>query len=137
VAPININLMPDYPNVIAPLQAPAHNTVNGVHYGVPYMYGVNFLMYRPDKVKPAPTSWNITFESTINGQANPYAGKITAYDVPIFIADAALYLKAHNPSLGIIDPYELTSAQLDAATNLLKQHKSLISNYWSLYTDEI
>jgi putative spermidine/putrescine transport system substrate-binding protein len=137
VAPINIKLIPDYKDVIAPLQAPVHNTVNGIHYGVPYMYGVNFLMYRPDIVKPAPTSWGITFEPTINGQPNPYAGKITAYDVPIFIADAALYLKAHDPSLGITDPYELTSAQLDAAVNLLKQQKAMISNYWSLYTDEI
>jgi putative spermidine/putrescine transport system substrate-binding protein len=132
VAPININLMPEYANVIAPLQAPAHNTVNGVHYGVPYMYGVNFLMFNSDEVKPAPTSWDITFEAN-----SPYKGKITAYDVPIFIADAALYLKAHNPSLGITDPYELTSSQLDAATALLKQQKPLISNYWSVYTDEI
>jgi putative spermidine/putrescine transport system substrate-binding protein len=132
VAPININLMPDYANVIAPLQAPPHNTVNGVHYGVPYMYGVNFLMYNSDVVKPVPSSWDITFEAT-----SPYKGKITAYDVPIFIADAALYLKAHDPSLGISDPYELTASQLDAATALLKQQKPLISNYWSVYTDEI
>jgi putative spermidine/putrescine transport system substrate-binding protein len=137
VAPINVSLMPDFANVIQPLQAPPHNTVKGVHYGVPYMYGVNFLMYRADIVKPAPTSWDVTFESTLNGQPNPYAGKITAYDVPIFIADAAMYLKAHQPSLGITDPYELTSAQLDAAVTLLKQQKTLISNYWSLYTDEI
>ena len=51
---------------------------------------------------------------------NPYAGKITAYDSAIYIADAAMYLKAHNPDLGITDPYELTQEQLDAATELLE-----------------
>ncbi|MFN2545150.1 MAG: ABC transporter substrate-binding protein [Actinomycetota bacterium] len=132
VAAINVKLIPDFENVIEPLQSPAHNTVDGVHYGVPYMYGPNFLMYNTDVVKPAPTSWDITWEAD-----SPYAGKITGYDVPIFIADAALYLKAHKPDLGIEDPYELTSAQLDAAVDLLKQQKPLVSKYWSLYTDEI
>ncbi len=132
VAPINIDLMPDYKDVIGPLQAPAHNTVNGVHYGVPYMYGVNFLMYNPDVVKGTVDSWGITFEAN-----SPYKGKITAYDVPIFIADAAVYLKAHRPELGITDPYELTKAQLDAATDLLKQQHGLVSTYWSNYLDEI
>ncbi len=87
--------------------------MNGVHYGVPYMWGPNVLMYNIDKVKPAPTSWDVAFETQLNGSANPYAGKVTAYDSPIYIADAALYLKAHQPDLGITDPYELTQDQLD------------------------
>jgi putative spermidine/putrescine transport system substrate-binding protein len=132
VAPINIDLMPDYANVIEPLQAPAHNTVDGVHYGVPYMYGVNFLMYNPQVVTGTVDSWGITFDP-----ASPYKGKITAYDVPIFIADAALYLKAHNPEFGITDPYELTAVQLDAAKELLKGQHALVSTYWSNYLDEI
>ncbi len=132
VAPINISLFPEYKDVLGPLQAPAHNTVNGVHYGVPYMYGVNFLMFNPDVVTPKPDSWGITFDAN-----SPYKGKITAYDVPIFIADAALYLKATQPALGITDPYELTKAQLDAAKSLLTQQKGLVSTYWSNYLDEI
>jgi putative spermidine/putrescine transport system substrate-binding protein len=136
-APININLIPDFKDAIAPLQSPAHNTVDGVHYGVPYMYGPNFLMYNKDVVKPAPTSWDVVFEPTLNGQPNPYSGKITAYDSPIYIADAALYLKSHDPSLGISDPYELTSTQLDAAVALLKGQSPMIQKYWFDYLDEI
>ena len=64
------------------------------------MYGPNFLMYNTEQVKPAPTSWDVTFEAD-----SPYAGSITVYDSPIFIADAAMYLMAHNPDLGITDPY--------------------------------
>jgi putative spermidine/putrescine transport system substrate-binding protein len=137
VQPIDISLFSDYADVMQTLQAPPHNTVNGVHYGVPYEWGPNFLMYNTDKVTTPPDSWNVVFETEIDGQPNPYAGHITAYDSAIYIADAALYLKAHNPDLGITDPYELTSDQLDAAVDLLKQQAGMIQKYWALYTDEI
>jgi putative spermidine/putrescine transport system substrate-binding protein len=132
VAPIDISQFSQYANVMDSLQAPAHNTVDGVHYGVPYMWGPNFLMYDTAAVSPAPTSWDVTWDPS-----SPYAGKVTAYDSPIFIADAAMYLKTHQPDLGITDPYELTSDQLDAATNLLKQQAPLIGKYWAYYLDEI
>jgi putative spermidine/putrescine transport system substrate-binding protein len=141
VGAVDPSLFPQMANVIAPLQPGGDRTKqyieNGVQYGVPYMYGPNFLMYNTKVVKPAPTSWDVVFESTLNGKPNPYKGKITAFDAPIYIADAALYLKAHQPDLGITDPYELTSTQLDAAVNLLKQQAGMVDKYWSLYTDEI
>ncbi len=132
VAAVDVNSFPEYVNVMPSLQAPAHNTVDGVHYGVPYEWGPNILMFNTDIVKPAPTSWDIVFEPD-----SPYAGKLTSYDSPIYIADAAMYLKTHQPDLNITDPYELTQPQFDAAVNLLKQQSSMISKYWALYTDEI
>jgi putative spermidine/putrescine transport system substrate-binding protein len=139
VGAIDTKLFPNFKNVISPLQGSnaKHYIVDGMHFGVPYMYGVNFLMYNTHVVKPAPTSWDVTFEPTLHGKPNPYAGKITAYDSPIFIADAAMYLKTHNPGLGIKDPYELTQDQLEAAVALLKKQKPMVTKYWSLYTDEI
>ena len=131
VAVINVNLIPDFKDVIQSLQSPRHNTINGQHYGVPYMYGPNVLMYNTDVVNPAPTSWQATWDAN-----SAYKGKITAYDSPIFIADAALYLKTHNKSLGINDVYELTQKQLDAAIALLKQQAPNIKKYWSATTDE-
>jgi putative spermidine/putrescine transport system substrate-binding protein len=131
-------LIPNYDSIVMKsLQAPKHNTVDGVHYGVPYEWGPNFLMYNTDVVSTAPTSWDVAFEPTINGQPNPYAGKVTAYNDPIYIADAALYLKTHDTSLGIDDPYELTEKQLDAAVALLQKQHAMISKYWAAYTDEI
>jgi len=132
VAEINVKLIPSFGQMMPSLQSPPHNTVDGRHYGVPYMWGPNFLMYNTDVVTTPPTSWADTWSAN-----SPYAGKVTAYDSPIFIADAALYLKAHNPSLGIKDVYELTSAQLDAAVALLKDQVPLIKKYWAVYTDEI
>jgi len=134
VAPINVNLIPDYPNIAPFLQSPPHNTVNGVHYGISHGWGGNTLMYRTDIVKPAPTSWSVVFDPT---QAAPYKGRITDYDSPIYIADAALYLKAHQPGLAITDPYELTQPQFDAAVQLLKDQHPWVGKYWSAYTDEI
>ncbi|HEY3208230.1 MAG TPA: extracellular solute-binding protein [Actinomycetota bacterium] len=133
VAAVDVEaLFPEYANVMESLQSPPHNTVDGLHYGVPYMWGPNFLMYNTDKVTEAPTSWDVVFEPD-----SAYAGKITAYDSPIYIADAAMYLMTHQPDLGITDPYELTQEQLDAAVGLLKTQAGMISKYWAVYTDEI
>src|SRR5256885_1246944 len=131
VAEVNVNLIPDFKDVIQSLQSPRHNTINGKHYGVPYMYGPNVLMYNTQVVFPAPTSWKDTWDAS-----SPYKNKITAYDSPIFIADAALYLKAHNKNLGINDVYELTTNQLDAAITLLKQQAPMVTKYWAATTDE-
>jgi putative spermidine/putrescine transport system substrate-binding protein len=137
VAAVDVNMFQNYSDVMPSLQAPAHNTVDGVHYGVPYTWGPNVLLWNTDAVTTAPTSWNVVFESQIDGQDNPYAGKITAYDSPIYIADAAMYLMAHNPDLGITDPYELTTDQLNAAVDLLKAQSGMVKKYWALYTDEV
>jgi len=133
VAAIDVEaLFPEYANVMESLRSPPHNTVDGLHYGVPYMWGPNFLMYNTDEVTQAPSSWDVVFEP-----GSPYEGKVTAYDSPIYIADAAMYLMTHQPDLGITDPYELTQEQLDAAVELLKTQAGMISKYWAVYTDEI
>jgi putative spermidine/putrescine transport system substrate-binding protein len=134
VAAIDTTKIPGFSDIAAFLQAPPHNTVGGKTYGVSHGWGGNVLMYLTDKVTPAPTSWDVVFDAA---KAQPYAGKITAYDSPIYIADAALYLKAHNPELGITDPYELTQPQFDAAVALLKQQRPWVGKYWAAFTDEI
>jgi putative spermidine/putrescine transport system substrate-binding protein len=134
VAAIDPSQIPGFGDIAPFLQNAPHYTVNGVHYGVPHGWGGNSLMYRTDIVTPAPTSWDVVFDPTAS---KPYQGKITAYDSPIYIADAALYLKTTNPSLGITDPYELTQDQLDAAVTLLKQQRPWVGKYWSLFSDEI
>ncbi len=132
VAEVNIDLIEGYDDVMGPLQEPGHNTVEGKHYGVPYLWGPNVLMYNTDVVKEAPSSWDVTFE-----EDSPYAGQVTAYDSPIYIADAAVYLMTHDPDLGITDPYELTEEQLDAAIDLLTEQSAIIGKYWAAYSDEI
>jgi putative spermidine/putrescine transport system substrate-binding protein len=134
VAEVNVDLIPDFKDITPFLQSPAHNTVGGKHYGVSHGWGGNTLMWRTDLVNPAPTSWDVTFDPA---KMEPYKGKITAYGGSIYLADAALYLKAHSPDLGITDPYELTQPQFDAAVNLLKTQHGFVGKYWEAYSDEI
>jgi putative spermidine/putrescine transport system substrate-binding protein len=129
VQPVNTSLVPNYADVFAGLKDKPWNTVDGVNYGIPHGRGANILMYRTDKVSPAPDSWAITFDPNSSQK-----GFVTAYDSPIFIADAAVYLMATKPDLGIKDPYALDQTQFDAAVALLQEQKAIIGEYWSDYT---
>ena len=42
-----------------------------------------------------------------------------------------MYLKAHEPDLGIDNPYELDEDQFNAAVDLLKQQRPNVGEYWS------
>ena len=132
VVPVNTDLVPNYEDVFDALKDQPWNTFDGQNYGIPHGRGSNLLMYDPDEVKPAPTSWDVVFDN-----ASDYSGKVTAYDNPIYIADAALYLRETQPELGITDPYELDQEQFDAAIELLKAQGEHIGEYWSDYTKEI
>jgi putative spermidine/putrescine transport system substrate-binding protein len=132
VAPVNLELIPNYENVFEGLKNQPHNTVDDVPYGVPHGRGANLLQFRTDVVKPAPDSWSVVWDEN-----SPYKGKVTAYDSPIYIADAAVYLMASRPDLGITDPYALDDEQFQAAVDLLKQQRTVIGEYWSDYTKQI
>jgi putative spermidine/putrescine transport system substrate-binding protein len=130
VKPVNVNLIPGWRNFIPQLKSPPHNTVDGKHYGISLQWGPNTLLYNTKAVTPAPTSWSAIYDPK-------FKGKVTVPDNPIQIADVALYLSKTQPSLGITDPYELTTTQLDAAVKLLSQQRPLIKKYWALASDEI
>ncbi len=132
VQPLNADLVPNYADVFPDLKLQSFNSVSGVPYGVPHGRGANLLMWNTDKVTTPIDSWASTFEPD-----SPYAGSVTAYDSPIFIADAAVYLMATQPELGIKDPYALDQTQFDAAMALLEQQKPLVGEYWSDYTKAI
>jgi putative spermidine/putrescine transport system substrate-binding protein len=55
---------------------------------------------------------------------------VQAYDGPIYVADAALYLMKKRPELGIADPYELNEAQYAAVLAVLRGQKQLTHRYW-------
>jgi len=130
VQPINTDLIPSWSTVDERLQNAPWHTVDGVHYGVPYQWGSNVLMYNTNVFPEAPTSWSIVFEEQDLPDGQPNAGRVQAFDGPIYIADAALYLMHHQPDLGITDPYELTEDQYKAALDLLRQQRKIVSRYW-------
>jgi putative spermidine/putrescine transport system substrate-binding protein len=128
VDPVNVSLVPNYKTIFSELKDQPYNTFDGVHYGIPHGRGANLLMWNTDDVKPTPTSWDVILDPK---KAAKYKGKISAYDDPIYIADAAVYLKAHQPDLGIENPYELNEEQFDAAVDLMKEQRANVGEYWS------
>src|SRR5690606_1996951 len=101
VQPVNVDPIPSWKTVDERLQNAPRYTVDGVHYGVPYQWGPNVLMYNTDVFKEAPKSWNVVFEEQTLSDGKSNKGRVQAYDGPIYVADAANYLMAHKPELGI------------------------------------
>lgn len=130
VQAINIDLVPSWSKIDERLQNAPWHTVDGVHYGVPYSWGPNVLMYNTEVFKEPPASWNVVFEEMTLPDGQPNKGRVQAYDGPIHVADAALYLMAHKPELGITDPYELNEAQYKEALDLLRVQRTLTARYW-------
>ncbi|QHG66678.1 putative ABC transporter substrate-binding protein YdcS [Pseudomonas putida] len=130
VQPINTALIPNWKNIDPRLQNGGWYVVDKQVYGTPYQWGPNVLLYNTNTFKQAPTSWNVVFEPQDLPDGKPNKGRVQAYDGPIYIADAALYLKSAKPELGIKDPYELNEAQYKAVLDLLRQQQPLIHRYW-------
>ncbi len=130
VQPINVDLIQSWSTVDPRLQDAPWHTVDGVHYGVPYQWGPNVLMYNTGVFKDAPTSWDVVFKEMDLPDGKSNVGRVQAYDGPIYIADAANYLMAHQPELGIKSPYELNEDQYKAALDLLRGQRKLVSRYW-------
>ena len=128
VDPVNVSLVPNYKTVFSDLKDQPYNTFDGQPYGIPHGRGANLLMWNSDSVKPGPKSWNVTLDPEV---ASKYKGEISQYDDPMSIAEAAVYLKTHNPDLGIEDPYELNEEQFEAAVQLMKEQRPLVGEYWS------
>ena len=130
VQEINTALIPSWNQIDPRLQNAPWHTVDGKHYGVPYQWGSNVLMYNTKVFKQPPTSWNVVFEKMDLPDGKSNQGRVQAFDGPIYIADAALYLMHHKPELGIKDPYELTEDQYKAALDLLRVQRTIVNRYW-------
>ena len=137
VQPINLNLIPNYADVFEGLKNQPHNSVDGVAYGVPHGRGANLLMYNTEQVTPAPDSWSIVWEPDSEWAAS-VAGKVTAYDSPIYIADAAVYLMATRAEIWASrTPTPWTRPNFRLRSTCCASESELIGRYWALYTDEI
>jgi putative spermidine/putrescine transport system substrate-binding protein len=131
VQPINVDLVKSWSTVDDRLKDAPWYTVDGVRYGVPYQWGPNVLMYNTDVFKDQPPkSWSVVFEEQMLPDGKSNKGRVQAYDGPIYVADAALYLMSKKPELGIKDPYELNEDQYNAVMTLLKAQRQLVGRYW-------
>ncbi|BCD89540.1 spermidine/putrescine ABC transporter substrate-binding protein [Pseudomonas solani] len=130
VQPINVALIPNWKNLDDRLKDAPWHSVAGQHFGTPYQWGPNVLMYNTQVFPKAPTSWKVVFEETTLPDGKSNKGRVQAYDGPIYIADAALYLRTTRPELGIGDPYALNEEQYATVIALLRGQQPLIHRYW-------
>jgi putative spermidine/putrescine transport system substrate-binding protein len=119
------------------LRAAPWYVVGDKTYGVPYQWGPNVLMYNTKVFPKAPDSWSVVFEEQKLADGKSNKGRVQAYDGAIYIADAALYLKAKRPELGIGDPYELSDTQYAAVLDVLRHQHPLIHRYWHDYNVQL
>jgi putative spermidine/putrescine transport system substrate-binding protein len=125
VAPIDTDLTPNYADVQDGIKNQSYNSRDDKPYGVPHGRGPNLLLFRTDVLPESTNSWDVIWD-----KGAPYKGKISIYDDSIFIADAAVYLKATQPDLNITDPYQLDDKQFAAAVDLLKKQAAIAGEYW-------
>ena len=130
VQAIDVTRVPSYSSVDERLREAPWHYVDGKHYGVPYQWGPNVLMYNTQVFKEAPASWAVVFELMKLPDGKHNKGRVQAYDGAIYIADAALYLKSKQPELGITDPYALNEAQYSAVLDVLRKQHPLVQRYW-------
>jgi putative spermidine/putrescine transport system substrate-binding protein len=130
VQEVNVGLVPSYKTVDPRLQKAPWHHVNGKHYGVPYQWGYNVLAYNTTVFKEPPRSWGVVFREITLPDGKSNKGRVQAFDGPIYIADAALYLMHTAPELGIKNPYELDDRQYKAALDLLREQRKIVSRYW-------
>lgn len=117
VQAVDLSKIPNWKDLAPQLKSPPHNTVNGKHYGVSFMWGPDTLIYSTKTFPSPPTSWAVIYSPQ-------YRGKVTIPDNPIQIADVAVYL-------GYPHPYNLTSAQLAKIKSVLIGQRPLIRKYWT------
>jgi putative spermidine/putrescine transport system substrate-binding protein len=130
VQPVNIALIKDWAGVDDRLKDAPWHTVDGAHYGVPYQWGPNVLAYNSKVFPEAPKSWGVVFEEQNLPDGKSNKGRVQAFDGPIYVADAALYLMKKKPELGIKNPYELNKDQFAAVIELLSGQRQLVGRYW-------
>jgi putative spermidine/putrescine transport system substrate-binding protein len=120
-----------YEDIFEGLKLQPWNSVDGTPMGIPHGRGANLLVYNTEAFPDGLDSWSVMFDGGTVAD-----GAVSVYDSPIYLADAALYLKATQPDLGIENPYALDQEQFDAAIALLQSQADLAGQYWALYTDQ-
>ena len=79
VQPVDVTKVPSYDSVDPRLKEAPWHFVDGKHYGVPYQWGPNVLMYNTKVFKKPPTSWSVVFEPQKfpDGKPNKGACRLT------------------------------------------------------------
>lgn len=127
VQPLDARRVPALAGVFRPLASVGAIVDGGVRYGVPLQWQA--MRYRYDRAAFAGSKDGASardfFEPGVLPDGRGNAGRIRAYEQPMAIAEAALYLAGVDPGLGISDPYALDETQYAAALDVLRAQHAL------------
>ncbi|MGH8030435.1 MAG: extracellular solute-binding protein [Arenimonas sp.] len=128
---IETTRVPGLARVDARLADGAWARLDGVRHAVPFAWRPQGLLYRTDVFRKAPPTGAELYAPRALPDGKPNAGRLQAVDSPMAIADAALFLAATRPELGIDDPHALDEAQYAEALALVRTQAGLLHRYWS------
>ena len=117
IQPIDTAKVPGFDGIYPEFAEGTDVKVDGQVWAVPLVWGSISLMYRPDKVSPAPDSIGVLFDPK-------YKGRISLWD-----DKSAIYWTARL--LGYDNIYDLSDEQLDAVKAKLIAEKPLVRKYWA------
>ena len=120
LAEIDPSKLSNFPDLYEQFQKPPYITCEDKLYGVNFAWGPTILLYNPDQIAEAPTSWNALLDEQ-------YSGKITTWNYPLQIAQYALLLDP-KPE----DPFMLDDDQLAQVKDILVKQRPLVRKYWDL-----
>lgn len=123
VEPLDTRLIPNYRAVYPALRRLPQNTDAGRVVGVPHGRGADLLLWRTDRIRPAPAGWSALFSPR-------YAGRIGIYDAAITLVYAAM-------RLGYRDPFELDAAQFRRVVRLAGEQRAYAGLYWQDLTNAL
>ena len=128
VAELDLAEFTSFADIFDGLKDKPWNSLDGKAMGIPHGRGANLLVFNTEAFPDGLDSWGVMFDGgTVADKA------VSVYDSPIYIADAALYLMATQPDLGITNPYALDQTQFDASMALLESQNALVGQYWTDY----
>jgi putative spermidine/putrescine transport system substrate-binding protein/spermidine/putrescine transport system substrate-binding protein len=117
VEPIDVARVQGFDGIYPEFAQGKDVTVDGKVWAVPLVWGSISLMYRADKVDPAPDSIGVLFDPK-------YKGRISLWD-----DKSAIYWTARL--LGYPNIYDLSDEELEAVKAKLIEQKPLIRKYWA------
>jgi len=118
LAEIDATKLTNYDKLWDQFKSPSYITFDSKLYGVNFAWGPTIMIYNPEAITTAPTSWSTLLDEQ-------YSGKIATWNYPIQIAQYALML---DPAPA--DPYELSDEQLAQIKDILLKQRPLVRKYW-------
>ena len=116
--PLDFNNMPNFKNVMTPLQKPIYDPgiqVDGKVRSVPSVFGTTAITYNTERVRPKPDSWAVFWDKT-------YAKRMSMNELAWYrVFTTALYLGQ--------DPNNVKD--WNALWNAIREQHKLVLKYWS------